>query len=288
MDWLWYCCLIIIIIPFESPIPVFCFVFGFSENSASCSHSAFKFMNSSTSFPVTFPLVWCIDGEQEDETSFDLFEISDITRRTLGAKQFRGQNLDAPAYRFIRFDHLPPVSPPILKQMLRQIQNNEGFVFVASIRQDRSSRGTLIGLEGPDGRRQFEIVSNGRANTLDLVYWADGSQNVVSFEDVDLSDSQWKNITLHVHGENANLFVGCSLIDSFILDEPFYEHLKAEGSRMYVAKGSIRENHFRVRQRMWIRTISQDLGTPYLSSICQLSQCPRNKIVVFTNPAIKV
>ncbi|AWP14148.1 putative thrombospondin-2 [Scophthalmus maximus] len=184
-------------------------------------------------------------GEQEDETSFDLFEISQITRKTLGAKQFRGQNSDLPAYRFIRFDHIPPVSPPILKQILQQIQNNEGFVFVASIRQDRASRGTLIALEAPDGRRQFEIVSNGRANTLDLVYWVDGSQNVVSFEDVDLSDSQWKNITLHVHGENANLFVGCSLMDSFILDEPFYEHLHAERSRMYVAKGSIRENHFR-------------------------------------------
>ncbi|XP_062257425.1 thrombospondin-2 isoform X1 [Platichthys flesus] len=185
------------------------------------------------------------DGEQEDETSFDLFEISQISRKTLGAKQFRGQNSDVPAYRFIRFDHIPPVSAPILKQILQQIQNNEGFVFVASIRQDRASRGTLMALEGPDGRRQFEIVSNGRANTLDLVYWVDGSQNVVSFEDVDLSDSQWKNITLHVHGENANLYVGCSLIDSFILDEPFYEHLRAEGSRMYVAKGSIRENHFR-------------------------------------------
>uniref|UniRef100_A0A8C6KQZ6 Thrombospondin-2 n=1 Tax=Nothobranchius furzeri TaxID=105023 RepID=A0A8C6KQZ6_NOTFU len=184
-------------------------------------------------------------GEQEDEMSFDLFEISHITRKTLGAKQFRGQNLDAPAYRFIRFDHLPPVSTPILKQILRQIQNNEGFVFVASIRQDRGSRGTLIGLDGPDGRRQFEIVSDGRANTLDLVYWVDGSRNVFSFEDVDLSDSQWKNVTLHIHGENANLFVGCSLIDSFILDEPFYENLRAEGSRMFVAKGSTRESHFR-------------------------------------------
>ncbi|KAK7902166.1 hypothetical protein WMY93_018935 [Mugilogobius chulae] len=185
------------------------------------------------------------DGEQEDETLFDLFEISNISRKTLGAKQFKGPNSDAPAYRFLRFDHLPPVSPPILKQILQQIQINEGFIFVASIRQDRGSRGTLIGIEAPNGRRQFEIVSNGRANTLDLVYWVDGSQNVVSFEDVDLSDSQWKNITLQVHGENANLFVGCSLIDSFILDEPFYEHLRAEGSRMYVAKGSIRENHFR-------------------------------------------
>lgn len=127
------------------------------------------------------------------------------------------------------------------------MRNNEGFVFMASMRQDRASRGALIGFEGPNGQRQFEIVSNGRANSLDLVYWVDGSQNMVQFEEVDLSDSQWKNITLHVHGENANLYVGCSLIDSFILDEPFYEHLQAEGSRMYVAKGSSRESHFRVR-----------------------------------------
>uniref|UniRef100_A0AAR2J5N1 Thrombospondin 2a n=1 Tax=Pygocentrus nattereri TaxID=42514 RepID=A0AAR2J5N1_PYGNA len=170
----------------------------------------------------------------EDESSFDLFEISHITRKTIGAKLFKGHDWDSPAYRFIRFDHIPPVSAPVLQQLLKQIQNNEGFVFVASIRQDRGSRGTLMGLEGPDGRRQFEIMSNGRANTLDLVYWMEGSQNVVSFEDVDLADSQWKNITLHVHGENANLYVGCSLIDSFILDEPFYEHLQGEGSKMYV------------------------------------------------------
>lgn len=120
-------------------------------------------------------------------------------------------------------------------------------MFVATMRQDKGSRGTLIGLEGPSRRRQFEIVSNGRANTLDLVYMVEGSQNVVSFEDVDLSDSQWKNITLYIHGENAHLYIGCSLIDSVILDEPFYEHLQPESSQMFVAKGSIRENHFRVR-----------------------------------------
>ncbi|KAG7277478.1 hypothetical protein CRUP_010626 [Coryphaenoides rupestris] len=164
---------------------------------------------------------------------------------TLGAKQFRGQNSDLPAYRFIRFDQLPPVATPVLRQILRQTLNNEGFIFVASMRQDRASRGTLVALEGPGARRQFEVVSNGRANTLDLVYWAHGEQNVVSFEEVDLSDSQWKNVTLHVYGENANLFVGCSLVDSFILDHPFYEHLQAEGGRMYVAKGATRDSHFR-------------------------------------------
>uniref|UniRef100_A0A4W4EEE7 Thrombospondin 2a n=1 Tax=Electrophorus electricus TaxID=8005 RepID=A0A4W4EEE7_ELEEL len=155
----------------------------------------------------------------EDHSSFDLFEISHITRKTIGAKIFKGHDWDSPAYRFIRFDHIPPVGAPVLQQLLKQIQNNEGFVFSASLRQDRGTRGTLVGLEGPDGHRPFEIVSNGHTNSLDLIYWVDGSQNIVSFEDVDLSDSQWKNITLHVHGESASLYVGCSLMDSFILDE---------------------------------------------------------------------
>ncbi|XP_016119361.1 thrombospondin-2-like, partial [Sinocyclocheilus grahami] len=185
------------------------------------------------------------DGHVEDESIFDLFKISSISRKTIGAKLFKGHDWDSPAYRFIRFDHIPAVSTPALHQILKQVQNNEGFVFVATIRQDKGSRGTLFGLEGPSGSRQFEIMSNGRANTLDLLYMVGGSQNVVSFEDVDLSDSQWKNITLYIHGENAHLYVGCSLIDSVILDEPFYEHLRSEGSQMFVAKGSIRENHFR-------------------------------------------
>lgn len=186
------------------------------------------------------------DGHVEDESVFDLFKTSGISRKTIGAKLFKGHDWNSPAYRFIRFDHIPAVKTPALHQILKQIQNNEGFVFVATIRQDKGSRGTLIALENSSGSRQFEILSNGRANTLDLIYLVKGSQNVVSFEDVDLSDSQWKNVTLYIHGENAHLYVGCSLIDSVILDEPFYEHLRPEGSQMYVAKGSIRENHFRV------------------------------------------
>uniref|UniRef100_A0A8C2FKQ6 Thrombospondin 2b n=1 Tax=Cyprinus carpio TaxID=7962 RepID=A0A8C2FKQ6_CYPCA len=182
----------------------------------------------------------------EDETVFDLFETSGITRKTIGVKLFKGLDSDAPAYRFIRFDQVPSVSSTAVQKLLLQIQNNEGFILTATLRQDRTSRGTILALEGPGERRQFEVVSDGRTNTLDLVYWwADGSRNVISFEDVDLSDSQWKNVTLHVHGETATLYIGCALIDSFILDEPFYEHLSATGARMYVAKGATRESHFR-------------------------------------------
>uniref|UniRef100_A0A8C9SQ95 Thrombospondin 2a n=1 Tax=Scleropages formosus TaxID=113540 RepID=A0A8C9SQ95_SCLFO len=215
------------------------------------------------------------EGELEEQTTFDLFEISHITRKTLGAKLFRGQDPGTPAYRFIRFDHLPPVGPSMLKHILGLIRSNEGFVFTATVRQDRGSRGTLLGLEGSDGKRQFEIVSNGRANTLDLIYWTDGSQNVVSFEDVDVADSQWKNITLQVHGENANLYLGCSLVDSFALDEPFHEQLHGDGGQMFIAKGSIRENHF----RGLLQNVRFIFDTP-------VEDILRSKGCEITNPAI--
>lgn len=187
------------------------------------------------------------DGDKEEENTFDLLQISNINRKTVGAKLFRGPDPTIPAYRFIRFDHIPPFKPEKLKKIVKLIRQNEGFILSATLRQDRQSRGTILALEGPGiSERQFEIISNGRANTLDLIYWVDGFQNVISLEDVDLADSQWKNLTVQITGENYNLYVGCDLIDSFILEEPFYEQLKAENSRMYVAKGSIRENHFRV------------------------------------------
>uniref|UniRef100_A0A8C9F108 Thrombospondin-2 n=1 Tax=Pavo cristatus TaxID=9049 RepID=A0A8C9F108_PAVCR len=209
------------------------------------------------------------DDAKEEENTFDLLQISNINRKTIGAKLFRGPDPAIPAYRFIRFDHIPPFKPEKLKKIVKLIRQNEGFILSATLRQDRQSRGTILALEGPGiSERQFEIISNGRANTLDLIYWVDGFQNVISLEDVDLADSQWKNLTVQVTGENYNLYVGCDLIDSFILEEPFYEQLKAENSRMYVAKGSIRENHFRLDQQhdiSEVNTINESTEILHLS-----------------------
>lgn len=188
-------------------------------------------------------------GDQDEDTAFDLFSISNINRKTIGAKQFRGPDPGVPAYRFLRFDYIPPVSADALGRIARAMREKEGFFLTASLKQDRKSRGTLLALDGPGAaHRQFEIVSNGPADTLDLTYWIDGAQHVVSLEDVGLADAQWKNVTVQVTGETFSLYVGCDLIDSFTLDEPFYEQLKTEKSRMYVAKGSVRESHFRVRR----------------------------------------
>ncbi|XP_011855050.1 PREDICTED: thrombospondin-2 [Mandrillus leucophaeus] len=185
-------------------------------------------------------------GHQDKGTTFDLFSISNINRKTIGAKQFRGPDPGVPAYRFVRFDYIPPVNAEDLSKITRIMRQKEGFFLTAQLKQDGKSRGTLLALEGPGlSQRQFEIVSNGPGDTLDLIYWIDGTRHVVSLEDVGLADSQWKNVTVQVAGETYSLHVGCDLIDSFALDEPFYEHLQAEKSRMYVAKGSARESHFR-------------------------------------------
>lgn len=179
--------------------------------------------------------------------AFDLFRISNINRKTIGAKQFRGPDPSVPAYRFVRFDYIPPVSADYLSRIAKIVRQKEGFFLTASLKQDPKSRGTLLALEGPGAQRQFEIVSNGPADTLDLTYWIDGTQHVISLEDVGLADSQWKNVTVQVTGDTYSLYVGCDLIDSFTLDEPFYEQLRTEKTRMYVAKGSARDSHFRVR-----------------------------------------
>lgn len=199
--------------------------------------------------PVTVPLWFPLAaGDQGEDTSFDLFNISNINRKTIGAKQFRGPEPGVPAYRFVRFDYIPPVRTDDLSRIVKLARRKEGFFLTAQLKQDRKSRGTLLVLEGPGtSQRQFEIVSNGPRDTLDLNYWVEGIQHTNFLEDVGLADSQWRNVTVQVASDTYSLYVGCDLIDSVTLEEPFYEQLEADRSRMYVAKGASRESHFRVR-----------------------------------------
>lgn len=191
-------------------------------------------------------LICSSDVPPEEEVTFDLFAISNVNRQTAGVKLFRGPDRNTPAFRFSRFDQIPAASSEKLQEIVRLMQYQEGFILVASLRQDRKSQGTLLAIEGPGYKRQLEIISNGLANTLDFQYSAERSQNLVSFQDVDIADSQWKNITIHVNGENAYLYVGCELADSFILDDPFYEQLTSANSKLYVAKGLTPGKNFKV------------------------------------------
>lgn len=191
-------------------------------------------------------LPWAV-GDQEDTPSFDLFSISNINRKTIGAKQFRGPEPGTPAYRFVRFDYIPPVGADALRQLVAAMQRKDGFFLSASLRQDGASRGTLLALEGPGAtQRQFDLVSNGPDDRLDLTYWLDGRPHLLALEDVGLADGQWKNVTVQVAGDAFSLYVGCDLIDSVRLEQPFYEQLVTDQARMYVVKGASRESHFRV------------------------------------------
>ncbi|ETE66794.1 Thrombospondin-2, partial [Ophiophagus hannah] len=213
------------------------------------------------------------NGEREDGTAFDLLKISNINRKTIGAKLFRGNISNVPAYRFIRFDHIPPVNSEKLRQIIKLMQQNEGFILTVTMRQDRNSKGTILALEGPGVfQRQFEIVSNGQENTLELSYWIDGDWKRHSLEDVELADVQWKNITVQVTGESYSIYVGCDLVDSLTLEEPFYEYLKAEKSNMYVVRGATRESHFRGLLQNLYLVFGTTVEDVLLSKGCQRSQ----------------
>lgn len=117
---------------------------------------------------------------------------------------------------------------------------------MVQFKQDGKFRGMLLVLEGFGFfQRQFEIVFNGFVDMLDFIYWIDGIWYVVFLEDVGLVDLQWKNVIVQVVGEIYSLYVGCDFIDSFVLDEFFYEYLQVEKSWMYVVKGFVRESYFR-------------------------------------------
>ncbi|GCC31513.1 hypothetical protein chiPu_0009971 [Chiloscyllium punctatum] len=182
---------------------------------------------------------------RDEKAVFDLFAISNVNRQTPGVKLFRGPDPRKPAFRFSRFDKIPAASGDQLQALLRLMNYHEGFILTATLRQDRKSRGTLLLIQGPGYKRQLQIVSNGVDNTLDLQYSVENIQNLASFHHVDIADSQWKNITIHVNGENANLYVDCELADSFILDDPIYEQLSATNGKLYVAKGLTPGSNFR-------------------------------------------
>ncbi|XP_061414837.1 thrombospondin-1-like isoform X1 [Lethenteron reissneri] len=201
-----------------------------------------------TLFVAFFPVMHGSDLGTEENPVFDLFEISKLNRRNSGVRLVRGPDPDSSAYRVVRPERIPAASDKQLQRLLALMRDEEGFVFVASIQQDARTRGALVSVQTQDGAssaRRFQIVSNGIANTLDLAYSVEGMQSVVSFEDVDLANGDWQNLTLHVSGEHARLFIGCDLVENIILEGPFYEQLSGPQSRLYIAKGMVKDDDFK-------------------------------------------
>ncbi|MGH0130883.1 UNVERIFIED_CONTAM: hypothetical protein FKN15_018346 [Acipenser sinensis] len=190
----------------------------------------------------------------EDNSVFDLFEVSRVARKNNGVALVKGPDPYSPAYKIINADLIPPVPETRFRDLLDAIHAEKGFLFLATLKQSKRSRGSLLTIEKLDGSGQvFEIVSNGNAGTMDLVYTIEDKQHVVSLEDAELATGNWKNITLLVQEDRVQLYVGCDEIDTVEMDGSIHRILTQElpgTARLRVGKGAIEDKFQGVLQNV--------------------------------------
>uniref|UniRef100_A0A663MMQ4 Thrombospondin-1 n=1 Tax=Athene cunicularia TaxID=194338 RepID=A0A663MMQ4_ATHCN len=167
----------------------------------------------------------CLSGS-DDNSVFDLFELIGFIRKGAGRRApgvhlVKGPESSSPAYRIEDASRIPAVPDSKFQDLLDAIHAEKGFILLATLRQAKKSRGTLLSVEQKDGSGHvFSLVSNGKAGTLDLSLSGDGKQQVVSVEDALLATGHWKNITLFVQEDRAQLYVGCEKMENAELDIP--------------------------------------------------------------------
>lgn len=167
----------------------------------------------------------------------------------------KGEDPYSPAYKVLNANLIPPVPDSAFRDLLDSIQAERGFILLVNLKQFKKSRGSILTVEKTDGSGPiFEIISNGRANTLDLGYSTANHHQVVSIEDTDLANGHWKNITLFVQDERAQLFVGCEEVDVEDMDVPIHKVLTqevADTARLRIGKGAVKDK-FNVRVVLFI------------------------------------
>uniref|UniRef100_A0A8D2ZY13 Thrombospondin-1 n=1 Tax=Scophthalmus maximus TaxID=52904 RepID=A0A8D2ZY13_SCOMX len=185
---------------------------------------------------------------------YDLFDLAQVTKRNHGVSAVKGADPNSPAYKVLDADLIPPVPAGAFRDLLDSVQAERGFLLLANFKQFRKSRGSLLTVEKSDGSGPvLEIVSNGRASTLDLVYSTSGQQQVVSIEDADLATGHWKNITLFVQDDRAQLFVGCEEVNVAEMDVPIQKVLRpevADVARLRIGKGAVKDRFMGVLQNV--------------------------------------
>ncbi|XP_058662321.1 thrombospondin-1 [Ammospiza caudacuta] len=191
------------------------------------------------------------ESRNDDNSVFDLFELIGFMkkgagRRAPGVYLVKGPESSSPAYRIEDASRIPAVSDSKFQDLLDAIHAEKGFILLATLRQAKKSRGTLLSVEQKDGSGHvFSLVSNGKAGSLDLSLSADGKQQLVSVEDVLLATGHWKNITLFVQEDRAQLYVGCEKMENAELDIPIqniFTRDLASSARLRIAKGGVNDN----------------------------------------------
>lgn len=181
-----------------------------------------------------------------------MFELVQVPRKNHGVSLVKGDDPYSPAYKILNPDLIPPVPENAFRDLIDSIHSERGFLLLMNFKQFKRTRGSLLTVEKQDGSGAvFEIVSNGKANTLDIVFSTENKQQVVSIEDVDLATSHWKNITLFVQEDRAQLYVGCDEVNIAELDAPIQNILTQEtpaSARLRVGKGAVKD---RFMVRVW-------------------------------------
>lgn len=181
---------------------------------------------------------------------YDLFELARVHKKHHGVSLVKGPDPYSPAYKILNPNLIPVVPEHSLRDLIYSIQEEKGFLFLVNLKQAKKTRGSLLTVEKKDGSGPiFEIISNGDAHTLDLVYTTANKQHVVSIEDAHLASGSWKNITLFLQEDRAQLYVGCEEINTSELDVPIYQILTqevADIATLRIGKGAVKDR-FMVR-----------------------------------------
>uniref|UniRef100_A0A669B8Q0 Thrombospondin 1b n=1 Tax=Oreochromis niloticus TaxID=8128 RepID=A0A669B8Q0_ORENI len=197
-------------------------------------------------------MLWTCEAARvaDDNSVYDLFELVKVPSKNHGVTLVKGDDPYSPAYKILNPDLIPPVPENSFRDLIDSIHAERGFLLLLNFKQFRRTRGSLLTVEKKDGSGPvFEIVSNGKANTLDIVFSTENKQQVVSIEDVGLATGQWKNITLFVQEDWAKLYVGCDEVNTAELDAPIQSILTQEtpaSAQLRVGKGAVKDK-FTVR-----------------------------------------
>lgn len=194
---------------------------------------------------MTLTVISRFSESGDDNSVYDLFELVRVHKKNHGVTLVKGPDPYSPAYKILNPDLIPPLPETTLRDLIDSIHAERGFLLLVTFKQFKRTRGSLLTVEKTDGSGPiFEIVSNGKANTLDVVYSTDNKQQVVSIEDTDLATSHWKNITLFVQEDRVQLFVGCEEINTEEMDVPIYSMLTHDVpavARLRIGKGAVKD-----------------------------------------------
>uniref|UniRef100_A0A672NMT1 Thrombospondin 1 n=1 Tax=Sinocyclocheilus grahami TaxID=75366 RepID=A0A672NMT1_SINGR len=191
---------------------------------------------------------------RDDNSVYDLFELVQVPRKNHGVTLVKGDDPYSPAYKILNPDLIPPVPESAFRDLIDSIHAERGFLLLLNFKQFKHTRGSLLTVEKKDGSGPiFEIISNGKANTLDIVFSTESKQQVVSIEEADLAVGHWKNITLLVQEDRVQFYVGCEEVNTAELDASIQTILTQETpgvASLRIGKGAVKDRFMGVLQNM--------------------------------------